>query len=221
MTLEQMQNAKTGADVAKQALEQVLFNQQYSKIYSPAEGFVTHKKGNPGEYIAAGTNVFVINASSAASKWILKAGVSDQDWAAIAAGNTATVVIEAFPGKTFHAVVSKRSLSADAATGSFGIELQINMAGQQPAIGMFGRATISPSGKTNAYNIPYEALLEANGRIGFVFVSDDAKTVRKVQVSIAEIAGNTISVSDGLNGHRYLVTSGSPYLNDHSTIKPL
>ena len=39
-TLEQLQNAKTGVDIARQNLQQVAFNQQYSRIYAPADGFI-------------------------------------------------------------------------------------------------------------------------------------------------------------------------------------
>jgi RND family efflux transporter MFP subunit len=220
-TLEQMQNAKTGLDIAQQGLQQVLFNYQYSKIYAPADGFITQKKLNVGELASSGATVVTMNESSDGSRWVLKAGVSDADWAAIDIGNRATVEIDAFPSTQFDATVTKKSLAADQISGSFIVELQVNLKGKQPAVGMFGTASVTASKSSVGFNIPYDALLEANGKKGFVFVSNDKRTVKKVEVTIAGINDNTVSITDGLQGHNYLVTSGSPYLTDGSLITAL
>ncbi|MBI1779768.1 MAG: efflux RND transporter periplasmic adaptor subunit [Sphingobacteriales bacterium] len=217
-TLEQLQNAKTGVDIAKQNLQQVLFNQQYSKIYSPVDGFVVKKNGNAGELASSGSPVIILNALSAKNKWILKAGLSDKEWASVEVGNKATIIVDAFPGKTFNAVVSKKALAADAVSGSFPVELQIDFGNEKPAVGMFGNVSIVPTHSSVGFSIPYEALLEASGKKGYVFVTDDKKTVRKVEVIISDISNNTAYIADGLQGYKYVVTSGSPYLNDNSTI---
>lgn len=218
-TLEQLQNAKTGVDIAKQNLQQVLFNQQYSKIYAPVDGFVTKKIGNIGELAAPGSSIIILNALSSKNKWILKTGLPDKEWASIETGNKATVTVDAFPGKTFSALVSKKALAADPVSGSFPIELQIDFVKEQPAVGMFGNAMITPAKSSVGYSIPYEALLEANGKTGFVFVTDDKKTVKKVEVSIGDINNSVVYITDGLQGHSYVVTSGSPYLADNSMIR--
>jgi membrane fusion protein, multidrug efflux system len=217
-TLEQLQNARTGVDIAKQNLQQVLFNQQYSKIYAPVDGFVIKKMGNAGELASSGSPVIVLNALSARNKWVLRAGLTDKEWAAIETGNKATVSVDAYPGKDFTAVVSKKALAADAVSGTFPVELQINFGNEQPAVGMFGKAAIKPSHPEIGVSIPYEALLEANGKSGFVFVTADKRTVKKVGVTITRISNNSAYISDGLKGYNYVVTSGSPYLADNATI---
>lgn len=218
-TLEQLQNAKTGADIARQNLQQVSFNQQYAKIYAPSDGFIVRKTAEAGEVSTAGTPILFMNAVSGNSKWILKAGLADREWAVVEKGNKATVSFDAFAGKTFPAVVSKKALAADPVSGSFEVELQVDFGKEQPATGMFGTAFITPSQQLTGYSIPYEALLEANGKKGFVFVSDDQKTVRKVAVRISSITSNTAYIDEGLQGHSYVVTAGSPYLSDSATIK--
>lgn len=221
VTLEQLQNAKTGVDIARQNLQQVAFNQQYSRIYAPADGFVVKKIGNEGEFASSGSPVILTNALSASSKWILKIGLSDREWSAIEVGNKATISVDAFPGKLFNGVISKKSVSAEAASGSFQAELQVDFSQQQPAIGMFGTASIVVSHSSVGFNIPYEALLEANGKKGFVFVSDDKKTVKKISVTISGISNNVVYIENGLQGHTWVVTAGSPYLNDKSLINPI
>lgn len=218
-TLEQLQNAKTGADIARQNLQQVAFNQQYAKIYAPSDGFIVRKAAEAGEMATAGTPVLLMNAVSGNSKWILKAGLADREWSVVEKGNKATVTFDAFAGKTFPAVVSKKALAADPVSGSFEIELQVGFGKEQPAAGMFGTALITPSQQVTGYSIPYEALLEANGKKGFVFVSDDGKRVKKVAVNISAITNNVAYIDDGLQGHAFVVTAGSPYLTDSATIK--
>jgi len=221
ITLEQLQNAKTGFEISKQSLQQAAFNQQYSKIYAPADGFIVKKIANEGELANSGSSVLFMNDVSGSSKWILKIGLSDKEWATIEIGNKANITIDAFPRQTFNGVVTKKLIAADAVSGSFQAEVEIDFNGQQPGIGMFGTASIVPSHSSVEYSIPYEALLEADGKKGFVFVSDDKKTVRKCAVTIADISNNEVHIQDGLEGHAYVITSGSPYLADQSLIKPI
>lgn len=218
-TLEQLQNAKTGLEIAKQNYQQATFNQQYSKIYATQDGFIVKKMKNEGELAEPGGPVLMTGAVSNSSKWILTSGVSDKEWSLLQKGNEGTVAIEAFSGKIFPAIVSKKSLAADPVDGSFDIELQVDFGKEQPAIGMFGKANIKTSTNINGYLIPYESLLEANGKKGFVFATNDGKTVKKVEVTIGSIDENSLHITDGLAGYTYVVTSGSPYLNDQSTIR--
>jgi RND family efflux transporter MFP subunit len=217
-TLEQLQNAKTGLEIARQNLSQASFNQQYSKIYATQDGFVIRKLKNEGELSDPGAPVLVLGGVSKSSAWILSTGVADKEWALIDKGNNATIAFEAFPGKSFPAVVSRKGLAADPADGTFPIELQVSFGKEQPATGMFGKASIKSMIKQNGYTIPYESLLEANGKKGFVFASNDGKSVRKVEVLIGQINNNTVQVLSGLEGYAYIVSSGSPYLNDQSII---
>ncbi len=217
-TLEQLQNARTAYEVARQNLQQVSFNSEYSRIIAPADGFVVKKLANAGELASPGTAVLQISGSSASSPWIVKAGLPDHEWAIVEKGDAATVRLDAFPGKQFAAVISKKTLAADPQSGSFTVELQVRFNGEQPALGMFGNVVIKPSRQSTGVSIPYEALLEADGRKGYVFVSDDEKTVKKVEVQIASISNNVVYISSGLEGHRFVVGAGSPYLSDNTPI---
>jgi membrane fusion protein, multidrug efflux system len=217
-TLEQLQNAKTGVEIAKQNLSQATFNQQYSKIYATQDGFIIRKLKNDGELSEPGGPVLKIGGVSQSSSWVLATGVSDKEWSLVEKGNSATVSLEAFPGKSFPAMISKKALAIDPVDGHFPIELQVNFGNVQPATGMFGKATIASSMKQSGYSIPYESLLEANGKKGFVFASVDGKTVKKVEVVIGQINNNTVQVTAGLEGFTYVVSSGSPYLSDESSI---
>ena len=218
VTLEQFQNIKTALELTKQNLQQVLFNSKYASIYAPSDGFILKKILNVGEIIDAGSPVLLMGALDKTSKWVLRVGVADKEWALIETGNKAMVSIDAFPGRSFLAVVSKKALIADLASGSFEIQLILDLKGLQPAIGMFGKAIITPSKPIKGFSIPYEALLEANGQKGFVFVTKDQKTVHRIEVTIASIENNRVILSDGLSDYPFVIISGSPYLTEGANI---
>ncbi len=218
-TLEQLQNAKTGLDIAKQSLSAALFNQQFVKLIAPTDGFVLKKLSNAGEIAGPGTPVLLLSNISSNSHWVLKAGLNDAQWASVKTGNPATVHIDAYPEKTFAGKVSRRSLTADPATGSFTVEIRVNLEGSNPAIGMYGKAIIQTGQITYASVIPYAALLEANGNQGYVFVTTDKKTVQRKNVIIGKMQENRVEILSGLENGDMVIITGSAYLNEESTIK--
>ncbi|MDE3213656.1 MAG: efflux RND transporter periplasmic adaptor subunit [Bacteroidota bacterium] len=218
VTLEQLQNAQTGLDMATESYQQAIFNQRYAKIVAPASGFIIKKLSNQGEITGPGIPVIVMNITSGTSQWVLKTGVSDKEWAAISLGDSAQVQFDGLGSKPFAARVTNRSMAADPATGSFEIELKVDFKKEVPGAGMFGRAVIYPSQTIHSVTIPYLSLLDANGKQGFVFVTDDRKTALKVPVVISEINTNSVTIASGLEGHSLLITSGSPFLQNHSPI---
>jgi RND family efflux transporter MFP subunit len=217
-TLEQLQNAKTGLDIAKQGLSAANFNKQYARIVAPASGFVVKKLMSAGEIAGPGMPVFLINHVSGNSHWILRTGVSDAEWANIVLGDKAMVTLDAFPGKTFNARVTNRSLAADPMNGSFSVELRVDLNGEKPATGMFGKASILTGKVTYTTVIPYAALLEAYGDKGYVFVTNNKKTVERKEVKLGRMYNDRVEVLSGLENNNLIVIAGSAYLSDKSTI---
>ncbi len=218
-TLEQLQNAQTGVDVASKTVNAVAFNKRYAHIYAEADGFVTKKISNEGEVVAAGYPVFAINESSGSNDWILKLGVTDKEWAAIKIGKTAIVTIDAFPGKTFKATVFRKSQAADPISGSFQVELKLALNGTQPAIGMFAKATIQTTLEKKYTSIPYDALIEADGENAFVFIPEGITKVKRVPIQIASFNNGEVNVKYGLENYNEIIVSNSAYLNEESIIK--
>lgn len=216
-TLEQMQNAQTAVDIAEQQLESAQFNLKYSEIRAVANGFVLKRFINQGQLVSTGTPVFQTNGAGD-GKWYLKVGVSDREWNAISEGDQAVIESEAFD-QPVKATVTRKAESSDPTTGTFEIDLTIQGAGNvRIASGMFGKAVIMPVKKSDTWTIPYAALLDGNANEGFVFVTDDEKTVQKVPVHISALQHNSVIVSSGLEHHKHLIVSGSAYLNESSAI---
>lgn len=218
-TLEQLQNAKTVLDAAKQQYSSAGFNQAYAEIRATKSGFVLRRFANEGQVVGPGTPVLMINGA-AQGKWLLKAGVSDYQWSLIKTGDKAAVTTDAMPGKIFPGTVTKKSEGLDPVSGTFFIQVQISdVPKDKIASGLFGKATITPSHTINAWAVPYDALLDGDAGSGYVFVTNDDSTARKIQVQVDKIEKGKVIISKGLEQVRALIVSGSAYLNEGSKIK--
>lgn len=217
-TLEQLQNARTALEISKQQLQQIMFNEKFSRIYAPCDGFISRKYANEGELAGAGSPIITMNGLQSPKGWLLKAGVRDRDWSTIKTGNKATVLLDAFSGQQIPGTVTRKSQASDPAGGSFEIEIQLDVINQNPAVGMYGEAVVFTESSTTGFLIPYESLLEANGTTGYVFVTNDKRSVKRIQIEIAKINKDNVLVTKGLEGYTHLVTSGSPFLSERSII---
>lgn len=216
-TLEQLQNSKTALDIAEQQLKSAEFNLSYSQIRATQNGFVLRKFVNSGQLVASGTPVLQINGAGQGN-WLLKANVNDQNWGLIAIGDAATIFpsnSDSIPGK-----VIRKSQAADPVTGAYWVEISPDESeGLKLASGMFGKVLIHPTQQTEGWEIPYEAILDASGSEGYVFVAEDEQRAKKIQVKLGKISTNTIQVLSGLENQTDLIVSGSAYLTDGSTIQ--
>jgi multidrug efflux system membrane fusion protein len=216
-TLEQVQNLGTQLNLAQEGLRIASFNQAYAQIRATTSGKVVRKLMNEGELASPGMPVFFVNATQQ-GQWVLKAGISDRDWARISLGDSARLELDAYPGQSFSGQVSRLAEGADPVTGSYQVEIRLHPTSFKLAGGLFGKASITPSHTHKLAFIPIEAISEGNGKKAFVFVPNGQKQVKKIPIEIAYILEKQVAVSSGLEQVQQVITAGSGYLNENSTI---
>ncbi len=216
-TLEQLQNAQTAHDVALAQLNTAKFNEGFSEIKAPANGYVLKKFVNAGQLVNPGDPVFKTNGA-ATGGWVLKVGVSDRQWADVRIDDKVQITLDAFPGDTLSGHVLRKAGTSDPATGAFTIEIKVPSGDRQLASGMFASATILASSESETWDVPYEAVLDASGNEGFVFVADDDNLAIRKPVVISSFNANTIQVASGLEDASNVIISGSAYLTDNSPV---
>lgn len=216
-TLEQFENAKTQLDYLKEDLNTINFNMRYSEIRATTNGYVLLRLANEGQIVGPGTPILQINGASKGD-WFVKIGVSDQQWAAIQEGDSARISTDAFDA-VLPAKVHRKAEGIDPKTGTFSIyikpEIETKLA---LASGMFARVKIYGR-VTDSWLIPYSALLDGDAGRGYVFVTEDKVTAKKVEVKIGAIQKDYVEISSGLENYNYVIEAGSPYLKDGSKIK--
>lgn len=218
-TLEQWQNSATSLEMARQQVSTAQFNRSYSVVRATQDGYVLRKMASAGQLISAGSPVLEINGARNSS-WLLRVGVSDQQWASIKTGDKAAITIPSLSGTTLPGVVSRKAEGIDPQSGTFIIDVKVTASGTNAiAAGMFGKCSIHSGTTGTAWAIPYDALLDGNGTSGFVFVTNDNKTARKVPVTITGIQKDQVLINGGMENAQSLIISGSAYLNDQTPIR--
>ncbi len=218
-TLEQFQNAKSGLDIATKQLNIAEFNKDYSEIRALENGYVLKKFANEGQMIGSGMPVLQTNGANN-NNWFLKVTISDAEWAVIKLNDRAEVELDAYPQQKLSAFVLRKSEGIDPFTGTFSADLKLETKSlPKIASGLFGKAKIIPTQVLSSWLVPYDALLDGDGNTGYLFITNDNTTAKKVKVTIAEIDKDNILISAGLENAKYLIVSGSAYLNDNSKIK--
>lgn len=218
-TLEQLQNATTQEQVAAEGLRIARFNQQYAQIRATEHGTILKKMMNEGELAAPGAPVFLMNGN-AGNDWVMRFGVSDKDWAVLRKGNKAVVSVDAYPQQSFNGFVSQIAEGADAANGTYEIEVKVLPNGARFASGLFATVQLQPSALQRVTLIPIEALAEADGKTGFVYtVNSDQKTVKRHAVTIAFLEKDKAAIVSGLDGVRQVIADGVGYLTEKAVVK--
>lgn len=219
-TKEQVQNATTALDLAKQTLEIAGFNRLFSEIRATAAGRIVRKLANEGEVTGPGTPVFFVNLTGG-NNWVLRVGVADKDWARLQTGDLARLSLDAYPGEKLPAKVTNKAEAADPASGSFQVELTLTVNDKRLASGLFAKAEITPRITNSLKIIPVEALQEGSGKQAFVYISPDGQSVKKLPVTVAYLTNDHAAIADGLDGVAEVITAGSPYLTTGSRVKVL
>ncbi|MBI2416568.1 MAG: efflux RND transporter periplasmic adaptor subunit [Ignavibacteriales bacterium] len=217
-TLSQMQDAKTGLEIAQQTLAIARYNLSYAEIRSQKDGYILRKILNAGQIVGPGMPVLQVNGANKGN-WILRAGVSDYEWGSIQLGDNAQIHTDVKPDAAIHGVVIRKAEAVDPYSGTFIVDIKPKDAQLYGvAAGMFGKATIMLSKKLHGWIIPFDALMDGDKGNGYVFTTADKKTVRKTSVRIGEIRREGIIIESGLENSEYLITAGNAYLQDGSAI---
>lgn len=220
-TLELLQNATTGRDVAKETVRIATFNQRFAEIRATHAGKIIKKLVNPGEITGPGMPALVLYETGP-NDWVVRINVSDRDWARLSLGMPARVTMDAYEGTDFAGKVTDLAVAADPASGLYPVEIRVAAQGKRFAPGLFAKVNITPS-KSRPYAIvPIEAIVEGDGKSAFVFaLNPDGVSVKKTPVQIAFLDGKNVIVASGLEGVSEVVTAGAPYLSEKKKVRKL
>ncbi len=217
-TLEQFQNAQSALEVAASNLKIARFNREHAVITAPSDGRVLKRFVDANEMVGSGTPVFYFG--STAQRWVVRCGVTDRDVMQLQLGDSASVTLDALKGSSYPATIGEIAGSADPMSGTFEIEISIQSAPQRLFAGLVAGVDLFPSGKQQYFVIPVEALVEADGKDGFVFTPNRSSgTVTKIPVKVGQILNKQVTIISGLENIPEVVTAGASYLHEGSKIE--
>jgi RND family efflux transporter MFP subunit len=218
-TLEQVQNAETGRDVARAELETATFNRRYAVIIAPAGGVILRRSAEPGELVPPGTPILTFGSRSRGV--VVRTGLADRDVVRVRRGDRAVVHFDALPERALEGSVTEIAAAADPLTGTFRVDVAVPRA-IGLASGLVGHVEIRPGAARPMALVPVEAVLEAAGSHATVFaLSPDGQRAERRAVTIGFLTGDRVAVLAGLEGVRAVVTDGAAYLDDGAAVRVL
>lgn len=216
VTLEQFENAKTGLDVARSNDRIARFNLQYSSIHAPADGKILKRIAEVNEIIAPGHPVFLFASTS--SDWVVRTNLTDRTVIRIHMLDSARIYFDAYPDQVFMGLISEIGTAADPYTGTYEVEVQMIRKPENLVSGFFARMEIFPAEDGAKIIIPYVAMVDGTGLIGFVYVIKDGLPQRR-RISIESFSDYGIHVKSGLSAGEEIVIEGAQYLRADSQIE--
>jgi RND family efflux transporter MFP subunit len=212
-TLEHLQNARTQLENARLEVETAQFNLKHSQISAPGDGWVLKVNARENEAVQAGMPVIFFGLGSVSR--IITTNLSDADVVKIAIGDTAWIRFDPFPDKLFNGVVTEIAGTADPVTGTYEIKINMNDSENQLKSGFIGNISIRSSVRKEHVQIPVDALIFADANEGTIYVAKD-DTAYQRRIRIEKIAGDSLLVSEGLEGHETIVVEGLQKLSGDS-----
>ena len=182
-------------------------------LRSPSDGVVLQKNVVQGQSVAAGAPLFEI--ADLSTVW-LEADIFEDDLAAVRVGQGADVSFDAYPGDVVRGRVAYLYPTADPAsrTGKVRVELANPVGRIRP--GLFGTVRISAPGVRGVV-IPRQAALVTGDR-QIVFVEDSANRFTLRLVELGAENDSLIEVRGGLRAGERVVASAAFLLDAESNL---
>ena len=223
-TLEQLQDARTAADVAANGVRIAQFNADHAVIRAPGDGIVLSRLGEPGQVVDAGRTVLQLRRNGRGL--VVRVALPDRDAVRVRMGQQADVTFDALPGRSFAASVTQRAAQATSGSGAFGIELTLRDAATTLPSGLVARVQLQlaphTTGGAPRVTVPLDALVDADADSAAVFVlGSDGRTVSRRIVFLTDVAealtSAQVPIVRGLQGGETIVTAGMSRLV-HGTV---
>jgi len=217
ISLEQLQDLRTQASVARAALNSAQFNLGFSTIIAPRDGVVLRKLVEEREQVAPGAPVLVLGARDGG--YVVRLALADREVVQLKLGDPAEVRMDAYPGRVLPARVTEISRAAEERSGLFPIEVRLESPQLALASGLVAKVALSPSSSRagSLTYVPIAAVVEGDRDRASVFVLADDRAKRR-PVRVAFIAADQVALAEGLAPGETIVTDGALYLQDDERI---
>lgn len=185
----------------------------YTQIRAPIDGVVSERFIKIGNTIKAGDPIFHVTSLSPLVAYL---HVPEREYRQIAAGQPASIRIDALGGDPILAYVTRVSPIVDPATGTFKITIEIGNEQKRIKPGMFGRMAITYDRHENALQIPRSAIIESATATS-VLVEEEGIAIRKAVQTGYSING-MIEITNGLDDGENVITVGQVGLKSDSRV---
>ena len=218
-----LDKARGAADVARANLERTNTLLHFAKITAPFAGMITGRFVDDGAFVPSATSG---SAAQNAALFTLmdfttvraQAAVPESEVALIRPGLPVKFSLEALPGKSFDATVSRSNGALDEATRTMLTEADVPNPDSVLKPGMYANIRIAVEKHTGVITVPVEALATEKTN-AFVFKVADGKA-KKTAVKLGFNDGVNAEILEGLADGEGVILVGKATFNDGQPVKP-
>ncbi|HEX9105065.1 MAG TPA: efflux RND transporter periplasmic adaptor subunit [Polyangia bacterium] len=200
---------------------------RYTHILAPMDGTVTERGIQPGEVVTPGVQATfegkALLTVSDLSTLLVKADLNQIDVAKVKLGQKVTVTLDALPGKSYEATITKIAPASitpkDKQVDVFPVEATLATADLSIKPGMTADVRIHIEKKPNVISLPIEAVVKENGKqfVSKVVPADKGKQkTDKVEVAVGARNDREIEIQSGIKeGDKVLIKPASSAENEY------
>jgi membrane fusion protein, macrolide-specific efflux system len=200
---------------------------RYTRVLAPMDGTVTERGIQPGEVVTPGVQASFDGKSlltvSDLSVLIVKADLNQIDVAKVKLGQKVTVTLDALPGKSYDATITKIAPASitpkDKQVDVFPVEATLAKADSDIKPGMTADVRIHIEKRTGVLSLPIEAVVKDQGKqyVNKVVAGPDGKDrTQKVEVKVGARNDREIEITSGIaEKDRVLIKPDSSAENEY------
>lgn len=192
-------------------------------LRAPFDGVIARRDVDNFTNIQAGQSIALLQALSVIHVSFDVPAPDVTELSSQGPGNiTNTVMLDALPGQQFPSEIVEFSVQADSGTQTYRGRVAVNVGDDALILpGMVGTVITSAPGGTTIVDVPLTAVAAAADGSAKVWVVDDGGAVSERSVTLGEIFGDNVEVSDGLQPGETVVSAGINALVPGMTIRPV
>jgi len=192
--------------VSLSGLKEVNHKKPLLPVRSPIGGVITEKHAIVGELSDPSKSLYTV--ADLSSVWVM-VDISEKDLAKVAKGQTATVLVGAFPEQKFRGRINHIADVVDASTRTVKARIEVANPGRKLKPEMFATVELAlAADATTVLVVPEEAVQELDGR-KILFVTENGTEFERRPVELGRAASGMVEVTGGLReGERYAVKGG-------------
>jgi RND family efflux transporter MFP subunit len=202
---------------AEAQLKQIRNQAAYATLSADFDAIVTGVDAEAGQVVTAGQSV--IRLARPEEKEVVVA-VPESRLAEFKSAKALAITVAARPGKSWTGSLRELSPNADAVTRTFIARIALPADPDGPALGMSATVAVTEEAGPPRIRLPLSALYGRNGTMS-VWVVDENKKVRKIDIVTDGLDGNFVRVAGGLQGGETVVTAGANLLREGQTVRLL
>jgi cobalt-zinc-cadmium efflux system membrane fusion protein len=166
-------------------------------IVAPVSGVITDQEVAAGSLVQAYNSPYPFTISDLSTTWVV-CDVYENDLATVRLGDTAEVVLNAYPDKKFRGRVSNIGSILDPTIRTAKVRVEVQNPGLM-RLGMFARATFRGQTREMHTVVPASAIMHMHDR-DFVFVPAPANKFRRVEIASGDLLQDNTNLQEVASG---------------------